>query len=243
MAEPAHIFEAISVGIVAATVLGLAARRLGQPLILGYIIGGAVLGPHLGFGIIRDEASIETMSEMGLILLLFIIGLEISVPRLLQAGRTIAVTGLLQFPLCAALAWIAFPDVGTGRFDRLYVAVALSLSSTLIVVKLLFDKFEMSTFAGRVTLGILIFQDFWAIGFLAVQPNLHDPPGGAAPALARVRRRASSSPPCCSRATRCPRSSAASRGPPSSCSSPRWRGASSWPASRAASGSPRRWAR
>jgi Kef-type K+ transport system membrane component KefB len=172
MTEHAHIFEAISVGIVAATVLGLAARRLGQPLILGYILGGAVLGPHLGFGIIRDEAAIEAMSEMGLILLLFIIGLEISVPRLLQAGRTIAVTGLLQFPLCAALAWIAFPDVGTGRFDRLYVAVALSLSSTLIVVKLLFDKFEMSTFAGRVTLGILIFQDFWAIGFLAVQPNL-----------------------------------------------------------------------
>ena len=172
MTEHAPIFEAISVGIVAATVLGLAARRLGQPPILGYVLGGAVLGPHLGFAIIRDEAAIEAMSEMGLILLLFIIGLEISVPRLLQAGRTIAVTGLLQFPLCAALAWIAFPDVGTGRFDRLYVAVALSLSSTLIVVKLLSDKFEMATFAGRVTLGILIFQDFWAIGFLAVQPNL-----------------------------------------------------------------------
>ena len=172
MTEHAPIFEAISVGIVAATVLGLAARRLGQPPILGYVLGGAVLGPHLGFAIIRDEAAIEAMSEMGLILLLFIIGLEISVPRLLQAGRTIAVTGLLQFPLCAALAWVAFPDVGTGRFDRLYVAVALSLSSTLIVVKLLSDKFEMATFAGRVTLGILIFQDFWAIGFLAVQPNL-----------------------------------------------------------------------
>ena len=172
MAENIHVFEAISIGIVAATLLGLIARRLGQPLILGYIVGGAVLGPHLGLGIITDEAAIEAMSEMGLILLLFIIGLEISIPRLLQAGRTIAVTGLLQFPLCAALAWIAFPDVGTGRFDRLYVAVALSLSSTLIVVKLLSDKFEMSTFAGRVTLGILIFQDFWAIGFLAVQPNL-----------------------------------------------------------------------
>jgi Kef-type K+ transport system membrane component KefB/Trk K+ transport system NAD-binding subunit len=172
MGESIHVFEAISVGIVAATLLGLIARRLGQPLILGYIVGGAVLGPHLGLGVITDEAAIEAMSEMGLILLLFIIGLEISIPRLLQAGRTIAVTGLLQFPLCAALAWIAFPDVGTGRFDRLYVAVALGLSSTLIVVKLLSDKFEMSTFAGRVTLGILIFQDFWAIGFLAVQPNL-----------------------------------------------------------------------
>ena len=166
------VLGAISIGIIAATLLALVARKLNQPLILGYILGGALLGPHLGFGLIHDEASIELISEMGLILLLFIIGLEISIPRLLQAGRTIIVTGLVQFPLCVALAWLAFGDLGTGRFDRLYLAVALSLSSTLIVVKLLFDKFEMSTFAGRVTLGVLIFQDFWAIAFLAVQPNL-----------------------------------------------------------------------
>ena len=166
------IFGAISIGIVAATVIGLIVRRLGQPLILGYIIGGAILGPHLGFGVIHDEEAIELISEMGLILLLFIIGLEISIPRLMQAGRTIALAGLLQFPLCAILAYLAFGDIGAGRFDRLYLAVALSLSSTLIVVKLLFDKFEMGTFAGRVTLGVLIFQDFWAIAFLAVQPNL-----------------------------------------------------------------------
>ena len=166
------IFGAISIGIVAATVIGLIVRRFGQPLILGYIIGGAILGPHLGFGVIHDQEAIELISEMGLILLLFIIGLEISIPRLMQAGRTIAVAGLLQFPLCAILAYLAFGDIGAGRFDRLYLAVALGLSSTLIVVKLLFDKFEMSTFAGRVTLGVLIFQDFWAIAFLAVQPNL-----------------------------------------------------------------------
>jgi Kef-type K+ transport system membrane component KefB len=166
------IFGAISIGIVAATLLALIARRLGQPLILGYILGGALLGPHIGVGVIHDEHSIELISEMGLILLLFIIGLEISIPRLLQAGRTIFVAGLLQFPLCAALVWLAFTAPGPGAFDRLYFAVALSLSSTLIVVKLLFDKFEMSTFAGRVTLGVLIFQDFWAIAFLAVQPNL-----------------------------------------------------------------------
>ena len=172
MPHNADIFGAISIGIIAATLIGLLVRRLGQPLILGYIIGGAILGPHLGFGVIHDAEAIELISEMGLIMLLFIIGLEISIPRLMQAGRTIAVAGILQFPLCALLAYLAFSDIGSGRFDRLYLAVALSLSSTLIVVKLLFDKFEMATFAGRVTLGVLIFQDFWAIGFLAVQPNL-----------------------------------------------------------------------
>ncbi|HEV8643903.1 MAG TPA: cation:proton antiporter [Methylomirabilota bacterium] len=167
---------AIGVSIIAAALFALLARGARQPLILGYILGGAVLGPHLGLGVITDEASIELISEMGLLLLLFIIGLEISVPSLAQAGRTIMVSGLLQFPICAGLAWWLVGSTVAARtrgpFDGLYLAIALSLSSTLIVVKLLSDKLEIGTFAGRVTLGILLFQDLWAIGFLALQPSL-----------------------------------------------------------------------
>ncbi|MBI2204531.1 MAG: cation:proton antiporter [Candidatus Rokubacteria bacterium] len=167
------LLTAIGVSIIAAAVLALVARRVGQPLLLGYVLGGALLGPHIGFGLVTDEASIELISEIGLILLLFIIGLEMNLSRLLQAGRAIGVSGLLQFPLCAALGWFAFQGFAAGgRFDRLYLAVAFALSSTLIVVKLLFDKFEIATFTGRVTIGILVFQDLWAILFLAVQPNL-----------------------------------------------------------------------
>jgi Kef-type K+ transport system membrane component KefB/Trk K+ transport system NAD-binding subunit len=174
---PPHqdVLTAIGVSIVAAAVFALIARGVRQPLILGYILAGAALGPNLGLGLITDEASIELISEMGLIFLLFIIGLEINVPALAQAGRTILVSGLLQFPLCVALAWWALSGLvtdGGGRFDRLYLAVAVSLSSTLIVVKLLFDKFEMGTLAGRITLGVLVFQDLWAIVFLALQPSL-----------------------------------------------------------------------
>jgi Kef-type K+ transport system membrane component KefB/Trk K+ transport system NAD-binding subunit len=170
------ILTAIGISIVAAAAFALIARAVRQPLILGYILAGAVLGPNLGLGLVADQASIELISEMGLIFLLFIIGLEINVPVLAQAGRTIVLTGLLQFPLCVALGWWALgglaADTG-GRFDRLYLAVAASLSSTLIVVKLLFDKFEMGTLAGRITLGVLVFQDLWAIAFLALQPSLH----------------------------------------------------------------------
>ena len=173
---PHDLLTAIGVSIVAAAAFALLARAVRQPLILGYIVAGAVLGPHLGVGLVADEASIELISEMGLIFLLFIIGLEINVPALAQAGRTIVLSGLLQFPLCVALGWWALGglagDTG-GRFDRLYLAVAVSLSSTLIVVKLLFDKFEMGTLAGRITLGVLVFQDLWAIAFLALQPSLH----------------------------------------------------------------------
>ncbi|HEV8585203.1 MAG TPA: cation:proton antiporter [Methylomirabilota bacterium] len=168
------LLAAIAVSVIAAAALAGVARALRQPLILGYIAGGVVLGRHLGLGVVTDEASIEVISEIGLIFLLFIIGLEIDVPRVLQAGRTILVLGGLQFPLCAALAWYTMRDSAGfgGRLDGLYIAVALSLSSTLIVVKLIFDKLEIATLAGRLTLGVLIFQDLWAIAFMAFQPNL-----------------------------------------------------------------------
>jgi Kef-type K+ transport system membrane component KefB/voltage-gated potassium channel Kch len=171
------LLTSIGFSIIVAAVLAFIARRLNQPLILGYILAGAALGPHVGFHIVTDEHSIELIAEIGLILLLFLIGLEISLPRLLQAGRAITVTGLLQVPICAGLAWLALgPVVAStgGQFDRLYLAFASALSSTLIVVKLLSDKFELGTFGGRVTLGVLIFQDLYAIAFLAIQPNLQN---------------------------------------------------------------------
>jgi Kef-type K+ transport system membrane component KefB len=171
------LLTSISVSIIVAAVLAFAARRLRQPLLLGYVLAGAVLGPHVGLHVVTDEASIELIAEIGLILLLYLIGLEISLPRLLQAGRTITVTGLLQVPVCFALGWLLLGPVAArtgGPFDLLYLALATSLSSTLIVVKLLSDKFELGTFGGRVTLGILVFQDLFAIAFLAVQPNLQD---------------------------------------------------------------------
>ncbi len=171
------LLTSIGFSIIVAAVLAFIARRLNQPLILGYILAGAALGPHVGFHVVTDEHSIELIAEIGLILLLFLIGLEISLPRLLQAGRAITVTGLLQVPICAGLAWVALgPVVAStgGQFDRLYIAFASALSSTLIVVKLLSDKFELGTFGGRVTLGVLIFQDLYAIAFLAIQPNLQN---------------------------------------------------------------------
>jgi Kef-type K+ transport system membrane component KefB/Trk K+ transport system NAD-binding subunit len=176
VAHHQDLLTAIGISIVAAAAFALLARVVRQPLLLGYIVAGAVLGPNVGLGLVADEASIELISEMGLIFLLFIIGLEINVPALAQAGRSIVVSGLLQFPVCVALGWWGLgaltADTG-GRFDRLYLAVAVSLSSTLIVVKLLFDKVEMGTLAGRITLGVLVFQDLWAIVFLALQPSLH----------------------------------------------------------------------
>ena len=169
----------IGLVFVIATVFAFIAKFLKQPLILAYLVAGVVIGPEIGFAWVKDKEIIELISEIGLILLLFIIGLEIDLKKLLTAGRTLLVTGVSQFLLCVALGFGLATLTGftssSGNFDWIYLAVTLSLSSTLIVVKLLYDKFELTTLPGRITLGVLVCQDIWAIVFLALQPNLHNP--------------------------------------------------------------------
>jgi Kef-type K+ transport system membrane component KefB len=175
------VIQNIAVCIVAASVLGLLMRALRQPLILGYLLAGVAIGP-LGLALITDRAEITTVAEIGLILLLFMIGLEIDLKRMLAAGRFVVVTGLLQFPLTVVLGLVAFTlasragvPLGEGGWPVVYAALAIGLSSTMIVVKLLNQQLELDTLPGRVTVGILVFQDIWAIVLLAVQPSLADP--------------------------------------------------------------------
>jgi Kef-type K+ transport system membrane component KefB len=178
MAHP-DLLALIGVAIIAATIFALLARALRQPLILAYLLAGVAIGPQMGLGMVKDQETIALISEFGLILLLFIIGLEMDLQKLMGAGRALVSSGLGQFPICVAMGvgfalLLGFP-LGGGRFDALYLAVAMSLSSTMIVVKLLYDKYELMTLPGRITLGILVFQDVWAIVVLAVQPTLMDP--------------------------------------------------------------------
>jgi Kef-type K+ transport system membrane component KefB len=169
----------IAVGIVFAALLGHVARLLRQPLLLGYIAGGILLSSQMGFGLVTDPESIELISEIGLILLLFIIGLEIDLRELKRLGRSMLVLGIGQFVINSLLgvaffSWLGY-RVGGGRFDLVYLAIVISLSSTLIVVKLLREKFELKILSGRLTLGVLVVQDIWAILFMAVQPSLAEP--------------------------------------------------------------------
>ncbi|HEY7362731.1 MAG TPA: cation:proton antiporter [Methylomirabilota bacterium] len=177
MPHDVTLLRDIALGIVFAAAAAHVARVLRQPLILGYIAGGVLLGP-LGFGLITRNESVELISEIGLILLLFIIGLEVDLRELRRLGRSSLVLGIIQFGITALLglpffAWLGYAT--TGHFDLAYLAVVTSFSSTLIVVKLLRDKFELKILSGRLTLGILIVQDMWAIVFMAVQPNLANP--------------------------------------------------------------------
>lgn len=98
------LLKDIALGIIFATILSHIARILKQPLILGYILGGVILGKEMGFGLVTSAASIELISEIGLILLLFIIGLEINLTELAKMGKSMFTLGVLQFLLCVSFS-------------------------------------------------------------------------------------------------------------------------------------------
>ena len=170
-----QIINDIGICIVAAWALGVLAQFFRQPVILAYLIGGFAIGPS-GFEWIHGEESVATISELGLIFLLFMIGLEIDLKKIISAGASILVTGASQI-LGGAVVGVAFFyymgfPLSVGKWDALYLGLAAALSSTVIIVKVLYDKRELDTLPGRVTLGLLVLQDLVVILFLAVQPSL-----------------------------------------------------------------------
>jgi Kef-type K+ transport system membrane component KefB len=186
------LIAAIGISILAATVLAFVAYLTKQPLLLAYIAAGAIIGPEFGFGWVHSKDDIRIIAHIGLILLLFMIGLELDLKKLKESGKTLITAGISQFILCTALGLGFFTLLGFtigepyeyrifgvkvlgSEYDLLYLAVCMALSSTTIVVKLLYEKYELDTLAGRITLGVLVFQDIWAIVVLSFQSSLKNP--------------------------------------------------------------------
>jgi Kef-type K+ transport system membrane component KefB len=172
-----ELIRDITFCILFAWMLGLLAHFSRQPLILAYLIAGFCIGPF-GAGLVKSQESITVISELGLIFMLFMIGLEIDLKKIVRAGPVILFAGggqLLGGCLLGILFFIAIGlSIGGGHFDALYLCVACALSSTVIIVKVLYEKRELDTLPGRITLGVLVLQDIFAILFLAVQPSLAD---------------------------------------------------------------------
>ncbi|HEV3404973.1 MAG TPA: cation:proton antiporter [Candidatus Dormibacteraeota bacterium] len=178
MNVPTDLLSSIGICVGFAALIAAVTWRFRQPLIIAYLATGVIIGP-IGLGFIKDQSSISTVAEIGLILLLFVIGLEIDLRKMAAGGAAVLLTGALQVPICVALglAFFYLFGVQNGPHDYalLYLAACMSLSSTLVVVKILNDKFELDTLPGRITLGVLVIQDLWAVAMLAVQPNLVNP--------------------------------------------------------------------
>lgn len=173
----------IGVSLLAAGVLGVIFARLRLPSIAAFILAGVLVGP-LALDQVSDPESVDTIAQIGFVLLLFTIGLELNVRELLGSNRRLLVAGGLQFPFTmafCALLIVLLKALGIGGMifgDGLapfYVGAALAGSSSLLVITLFQQHFELDTQPGRTALVVLIFQDVWAIIVMLVQPNLADP--------------------------------------------------------------------
>ncbi len=159
------IFIELGIAIVGATALGIIASVLRQPLIIAYILTGFILGPSV-FGLISGEQVVSLFSTIGIVFLLFIVGMELNWAKIKEAGRKIIIIGLLQFLITTALGYLLALLIGFSNVVSIYLGILLSFSSTVVVVKLLTEKKSLLSLHGKVVMGVLILQDLIALLFL-----------------------------------------------------------------------------
>ena len=169
--ETAHFLQYAVMFLAAAVIAVSVSRRAGLGAVLGYLAAGAVIGPHV-LGLAPDMSQATQFSELGVIFLLFIIGLELSPQRLWVMRRAVFGAGAAQVAASALLlggaAWLA----GVQRNGALIVGLGLALSSTALGLQILAERKELASPHGRLAFAILLFQDLAAIPILAVIPLL-----------------------------------------------------------------------
>ena len=182
--EMPSLVHDIGISLLTAGVLAIIFTKLKIPSIAAFLIAGVLIGP-IGLKQVTDPVNIDTIAQLGFILLLFLIGLEIDFKKILNSGKAIIVSGLLQYPLTilfgiAAVKLMLWLGIGgsllaSSEYATIYIGVIIAGSSTLLVVKLFQEHFELDTEPGRLALGMLIFQDIWVIVAILIQPNIQNP--------------------------------------------------------------------
>jgi Kef-type K+ transport system membrane component KefB len=153
-----NVFQQVALMMLVAAAAGALVVWLRQPLIMGYILAGLVLGPSvLGWITIQDQ--VDLLAKMGIAILLFVVGLKLDLHLIRTVGPVALATGLGQVFFTSVVGYFLALPLGLHPVAALYVAVALTFSSTIIVVKLLSDKREIDALHGRIAVGFLIVQD------------------------------------------------------------------------------------
>ncbi|MGE5244208.1 MAG: cation:proton antiporter [Betaproteobacteria bacterium] len=183
-----ELVTALTIVLAAALIGGFVAQRLGQPLIVGYIVAGVVVGPLTGGFAVAHVQDIEALAELGVALLLFSLGLEVSFHDLTPV-RAVALGG-------AAVQIVLTMAVGAGLADALgwrwqpalWFGALIALSSTMVALKTLQAQGRLGTLSSRVMLGMLVVQDLAVVPLMIVLPELSNPAGGPARVIAAIGR-------------------------------------------------------
>ena len=173
-----NIVVQISLILVLATLIGAVFRFLRQPLLVGYIVTGIVLGPSV-LQFLTNPHEIEVFSQLGISILLFIVGLNLNPKILNDIGKSSIISGFLQVLLTAALGFFFCTFLGFETIEALYISVGLTFSSTIVVLKLLSDKGDLGNLYGRLSLGYLLIQDLVAVFVLVFAASFTNVAGGA----------------------------------------------------------------
>jgi Kef-type K+ transport system membrane component KefB len=151
-------FNEIAALLALAGALGIVGLLLRQPLIVAFIATGIIAGPNV-LGIVQSAEHINVLAEIGIAALLFLVGLKLDVQIVRNLGPVAVATGLGQVIFTSVVGFFICLGLGLEALTSIYVAVALTFSSTIIIVKLLSDKRELDSLHGRIALGFLIVQD------------------------------------------------------------------------------------
>ena len=163
----------LAVIMLVAGVVTILFHRFKQPVVLGYIVAGFIIGPHTPpFGLIHDEETIKTLAELGVIFLMFCLGLEFSLRKLFKVGATAFIAAFMEITL---MIWIGY-EIGRwfdwNTMDSLFLGAILAISSTTIIVKALNDlKMKNERFA-QLIFGVLIVEDILGIGIIALLSSI-----------------------------------------------------------------------
>jgi Kef-type K+ transport system membrane component KefB len=152
------LFGEFALLLVVSALAGAIAVRLRQPVLIAYIVVGVAASPA-GFGLVEAHDQITLLAQIGVAVLLFVVGLRLDLHHVRLIGPVALATGLGQIVATVAIGFALVYLMGRSVMEALYVAVALTFSSTIIIVKLLSDKRELDTLHGRIAVGILIVQD------------------------------------------------------------------------------------
>ena len=181
---PAFLAQIVAL-VVAAAVIGYACARLRIVPIVGFLLAGVLIGPD-ALGIVREREIIDAAAELGVILLLFTIGIEFSIGRLMAIRRLVLLGGSLQVAGAVAVTTGVLVLAGVELRAAVFTGLLVSLSSTAIVLKLLGDRGSTSSAVGRTSLGLLIFQDLAVVAMVLLLPILGGGDDGGAGALAQA---------------------------------------------------------
>lgn len=158
--------------VIAALIGGFLAHFLRQPLIIGYILAGLIVGPHTAGPTVEQLRDIEKLAEIGVALLLFTLGLKVSLRSLRSLSRVTCIMTPMQVLATIAISWGAARWWGLSHSDSLWISATVALSSTMVVLKTLSSRSILDTEEGRMMIGILLAQDIAVIPIMLIVPQL-----------------------------------------------------------------------